>query len=262
MPIQVTCPGCLSRFAVSEKYAGKKGPCPKCKKEITIPDVAEQVVIHAPEHSGPKDSKGVSVLKPITRTEFKVGKVTWILCSIAILAILAIALGVRFSGTEPPTILLILGAVGLAPPIVMLGYTFFRDDELEGYTGQEYLIRTAICSTLFAMTWLIYWGLGYYFENDTLSEITTVQMAIFIGVMAAVGLGVSLVTFELEVGQAALHYLAYFAICFLLAMLMGVEMGEPLAKPKPRGQNQRRAAAVLIDPIAGDHLDSHLVHRA
>ena len=77
MPIQVTCPGCLSRFTVSDKYAGKKGPCPKCKKEIMVPDKAQEVVIHAPEVSGPKDSKGVAVLKPIKRGEFRVGWKVW-----------------------------------------------------------------------------------------------------------------------------------------------------------------------------------------
>ena len=69
MPIQVTCPGCLSRFSVSDKFAGKKGPCPKCKKEISIPTKAEEVVIHAPEPTGPKDSQGKVILKPIRRTD-------------------------------------------------------------------------------------------------------------------------------------------------------------------------------------------------
>lgn len=261
MPIQVTCPGCLARFAVSEKYAGKKGPCPKCKKEITIPAADEQVVIHAPADSGPKDTKGVSVLKPITRTEFKVGRLTWIICGVTIVAILGIALAVRFSGTQPATPILMFGAIALAPPIVMLGYTFFRDDELEGYSGEEYLIRAAICSVLFAMTWLIYWGLGVYFGADTLAEIDTMSMAIFVAVMFGVGLTVSLTTFELEFGQAALHYLAYFAICFLLAMLMGVEMGEPLATPKPRDQAPRKAAA-LIQPTFNRQEISQLTNRA
>ena len=51
MPINVTCPGCLKRFSVADKFAGKKGPCPKCKKIITIPKKEDEVVIHAPEHS-------------------------------------------------------------------------------------------------------------------------------------------------------------------------------------------------------------------
>ena len=70
MPIPVTCPGCLARFTVSDKYAGKQGPCPKCKQTITVPDKSQEVVIHAPENYGPKDAGGRPVLKPIKRVEF------------------------------------------------------------------------------------------------------------------------------------------------------------------------------------------------
>ena len=37
MPISVVCPGCKARFNVSDKFAGKKGPCPKCKTVLTVP---------------------------------------------------------------------------------------------------------------------------------------------------------------------------------------------------------------------------------
>ena len=65
MPINVTCPGCLKRFSVADKFAGKQGPCPKCKKIITIPKKEDQVVIHAPDHSeaGAVGAGGRHVLK-------------------------------------------------------------------------------------------------------------------------------------------------------------------------------------------------------
>ena len=40
MAIAVLCPGCKSQFTVSDQYAGRTGPCPKCKKSITIPAVS------------------------------------------------------------------------------------------------------------------------------------------------------------------------------------------------------------------------------
>src|SRR5262245_6594726 len=40
MPILVTCPGCKAQFNVGEKFAGKQGPCPKCKALITIPKIS------------------------------------------------------------------------------------------------------------------------------------------------------------------------------------------------------------------------------
>ena len=66
MPIQVTCPNpkCLTRFSVADKYAGQKGPCPKCKTVITIPKKEDEVVIHTPVHSeaGGADASGRKVL--------------------------------------------------------------------------------------------------------------------------------------------------------------------------------------------------------
>ena len=64
MPIAVVCSSCKARFQVSEKFAGKQGPCPKCKSIITIPKVEEQVQIHAPEEAA-KVATGEPTLKPI-----------------------------------------------------------------------------------------------------------------------------------------------------------------------------------------------------
>jgi hypothetical protein len=230
--ILVTCPGCLARFEVSDKYAGKKGPCPKCKKEIIVPDKQDEVVIHAPADSGPTDSKGVAVLKPIKRTEFAVGKLIWIAVAVGVIATLGFAISMRLTNTVPSTLLLVIGSILLAPPIVMFGYTFLRDDEFDGYSGQEYLIRTAICSVLFAATWLFYWQISAYFENKVMADIPTGQMAVFMIVMIAIGTVTSLATFELETPQAAAHYLAYFVATFLLCWMMRVELAEPIAAPK------------------------------
>ena len=69
MPIAVICPGCKTNFRVNEKFAGQKGPCPKCKTIVVIPQI-EEVKIHAPEEfeSGGKDSKGRPSAKPLTHS--------------------------------------------------------------------------------------------------------------------------------------------------------------------------------------------------
>src|SRR6185436_17408582 len=87
MPISVVCPGCKKRFSVSEKFAGQKGPCPSCKAVIQIPDKAEEVVIHAPEEAGPKDSKGKTVLKPILREETRFDPKIAIGIAVAVIAV-------------------------------------------------------------------------------------------------------------------------------------------------------------------------------
>jgi hypothetical protein len=70
MPINIVCPGCRKRFAVSEKFAGQQGPCPNCKTAISIPKQEDEVVVHAPEDFGvAKDSSGKKVIEPILREE-------------------------------------------------------------------------------------------------------------------------------------------------------------------------------------------------
>ena len=93
MAIDVTCTKCHTRFQVSEKFAGKSGPCPKCKNIIKIPDVKDQVVIHAPEVTGPKDTTGQPVFKPITRTEVKLQapQIALIVGSVVVVLVAAVA---------------------------------------------------------------------------------------------------------------------------------------------------------------------------
>ena len=241
MAIQVTCPGCMSRFSVSEKYAGKKGPCPKCKKEILIPAATEQVVIHAPEMAGPKDSAGVSVLKPIRREEFKVATWMWVVWGIGFVAVLGVAIAMRVGQIPTSPAILALGALLLAPPIVAAGYSFLRDDTLAGYSGREFWTRTVICSAVFAATWLIYVGLARYFEHPTLATVSVIEMAIYVALMVGLGFAASLLAFEWEVFQAVMHYLVYFAITLMLCLIIGIELAEPLstAPEDPRAAARR-----------------------
>ena len=241
MAIQVTCPGCLARFTVSDKYAGKKGPCPKCKKEIVVPDKSQEVVIHAPETEGPKDSKGVSVLKPIKREELKItGLQIGIAAGIAVVSI-ALALGIRFATTSPPIAILALGAIAISFPLSWVGYRFLRDDELGGYMGNELHIRVAACAAIFSVTWGLYWFLAYYFGNTTLATVSSLSFALYLAVMIGVGTVASLAALELEFAQSLLHYVLYLGATLLLALLCGVELAEPLSraesKPKPGQMN-------------------------
>ena len=104
-----------------------------------------------------------------------------------------------------------------------------KDDELGGYIGKERLIRLGICAGVFALTWGLYWLLARYFGNQTLAQVDVFQMAIFIGLMFAVGVAVSVGACELEVGQSFLHYAIYFVATFLLALLAGFPLAEPFS---------------------------------
>lgn len=228
MPISVTCPGCLSRFTVSDKYAGKKGPCPKCKKDLIVPDKTQEVVIHAPD-VGPKDSKGVSILKPLKRAEFKLSKIEMIVGAVLTVVSLGLAIFARTGFAEPPWLLSAFGVVSLAFPLAWVGYSFFHDDELQEYSGQERATRVGICALIFAVTWGLYWFLAYYMGNKTLADVNAVEFAIFLAIMFVVGSLGSLVAMDLDFGQALLHYAMYFAATFLLAIVAGISISEPMS---------------------------------
>ena len=115
MPIHVVCHGCKAAFQVSDKFAGKKGPCPKCKTVITIPAAEEEIKIHAPEAAGPKDSTGRPVFIPILREETKISQNGLFAIAGACVAVLLLALMLRLLPGGPPSAILFLGAVLLAP---------------------------------------------------------------------------------------------------------------------------------------------------
>jgi hypothetical protein len=99
MAIDVTCASCKTRFQVSDKFAGKQGPCPKCKKIITVPSKKDEVVIHVPE-SGPKDSKGQLVLKPIGRKETRLTPVNIGVIAGSLVLVLIVSLVLRIAYRE------------------------------------------------------------------------------------------------------------------------------------------------------------------
>lgn len=41
MAIDVVCENCKTKFQVSNKYAGKEGPCPKCKNNIVVSNLVK-----------------------------------------------------------------------------------------------------------------------------------------------------------------------------------------------------------------------------
>lgn len=219
MAINVVCPGCHKRFAVDEKFAGKRGPCPKCKAQITIPAKGEEVVVHAPESFGPKDAKGRAVLKPIFREEAKLTPVTIAGIAGAVLVIFILAFVVRFSTQGAVGLpILALGAILLAPPLVYAGYTFLRNDDLEPHRGQSLWIRVAICAVVYAAIWGFVGFLnGYLFEGGGFSLPFVV---VIVALMIVGGAGVAFVSLDLDFGSGLFHYGLYLLVTVLLRLIV------------------------------------------
>ncbi len=221
MSIRVTCPGCHVRFDVSEKFAGKEGPCPKCKSVIQIPAADEQVVVHAPEHSGPKDSKGEAVLKPISRSEMVLSGVQVTLIACTILGFLAVAFVMRNMYPDKqnfPIYILAIGAVLMAGPVAYVGYAFLRNQEATPFSGKDLWSRLGICTPVYSLLWMIMPMMAYAFPGNENSIGAVVGL---VGMIAAGGaIGMLVLEFDYLVG--ILHYGMYLGLCLLGRMILGL----------------------------------------
>ncbi len=219
MPISVVCSSCKARFSVSEKFAGKKGPCPKCKAVITVPEVvAEEIKIHEPEQfaSGGKDAKGRPVSKPIARRETKLTGAQIAGIVGAIVVVFAVALLLRGVANKLPIV--VVGLVIISPALVAAGYTFLRDDELEPYRGRALLVRAGLCAIAYAALWGAYYPLpAYGIVTGEPWQWLFVAPA-FIALGAAVAWG----CLDLDFGSAAMHYCFFLVVTLLLRAALGL----------------------------------------
>ena len=216
MPISVVCSGCFKRFQVSEKFAGKKGPCPNCKTIIDIP--AEQVKVHAPDEliSGGKTVKSRTVSTPLARlnTEFNLRDV--LLVSGGFLAVLLVAavLGRLGLGSN------LFGLVGLfliAFPLVFIGQRLLQDaDDLHSLAMSEILRKCAICGAAYPFLWGCFEFLAKYMQADG------VFIAVYLIPFALFSLFVAHVVFDFDFARGLFHYLVFFIPVVLLRGLLGL----------------------------------------
>lgn len=215
MPILVLCSECKAKYRVSEKFAGKKGVCPKCKAPITVPNI-EEVKIHVPEEfeGGGKDAKGRLVTKPISRAETKFNPV---LLSAFIGAALAVLVVAWVAGTLFQSNLLIAG-VGLllvTVPIVAGSYALLRDDELEPHRGRAMWIRSAIVAVVYAALW----GVFAFLPASMFAE--GWNWLFIAPPFLIAGATVAFAALELDYTTALLHYMGYLLATVILRAVAG-----------------------------------------
>jgi uncharacterized membrane protein len=211
----------MSRFDVSEKFAGKEGPCPKCKATIVIPTLDEQVVVHAPEHSGPKDSTGKSVLQPIARTDTKLSgvQITLIIAGIILFLAGTFVVGLMFEDKQAfPLYLLAIGAALFAFPVAYVAYTFLRNQESEGFKGQDLWSRLGICAGVYTVLWILMPVMSYAFPGTNNSIGTIVGI---VGMIAAGGM-IAMYSLDLDYIIGIVHYGMYLGICLFARIIAGL----------------------------------------
>jgi hypothetical protein len=218
MPISVVCPSCKARFQVSDKFAGKHGPCPKCKAPITIPTLEEQVQIHAPEEfaSGGKTMTGEAAVKPIVRKETKLPLIPTIIAVCGALAVIAIAAvaGDLFKNIYLRGVALFAVSV----PLTAAGYSFLRADELEPHRGLWLWVRAAVCALCYSLLWL-----GFsYIPVDLRSS--TWSYFLIAPVLLSIGGGIAFACLDLDFSNGFLLCCFYTAGTLALGWLAGLDM--------------------------------------
>jgi predicted Zn finger-like uncharacterized protein len=217
MSIAVVCPGCKAQFRVSDQFAGKTGPCPKCKATITVPALEAEVKIHAPEETAPKDSKGRAISKPIPRVERKFNPKLAVAIAGGTLAVLIVAwMAGRI--VENKHLLAGIGLTLFSFPLVVAGYEFLREDEAEPYRGRELWLRSSICAVLYALLWVAFWFVPAEWIVEYWSWF-------YIAIPFAIaGATAAFATLDLEFGAGFFHYSFYLAVTILLRYTIGLPL--------------------------------------
>lgn len=220
MAIIVVCRECHKRFKVSDKFAGQTGPCPNCKAVIQVPTKDEEVKVHTPEHSeeSARGKTGELVLEPIAREEFKISLPVGIAIGVSCLVVLILALSFRGAEKSTKVKLAALGAIALAPPLIIAGYAFLRNDELEPYRGKWLWVRTGICSAVYVLLWAVY---GNFVPAEWTDQFW--KWAFLGPLFGTAGATAGFACFDLDFGSGFFHYAFYFGVTMMLGMMLGLD---------------------------------------
>ncbi len=227
MPIAVLCAGCKARFSVSDKFAGKRGPCPKCKAIIQIPALAApEIKIAEPEQyaSAGKDKKGRPVSKPIPRQETKFKPAVVGAIVLGVVVTFAVAYISRAAPAGLKWIVIALGLAMVSPPVAVGSYNVLRNDELEPYSGRSLWLRATLCSLAYGLLWAAF----MFIPGDMLSE---PWEWLFVGpLFVAIGAAAAWASFDIDFASGSIHYGFYLVVTLLLRATIGLAPLWSLAK--------------------------------
>jgi hypothetical protein len=216
MAIKVLCPGCRTLFTVSDKFAGRTGPCPKCKAPITIPtESVKEVKIEGPEEQAARS--GRQILAPIVFEEHPIPPAAFVAVAAGALgsAVIALIAGRFLQPDDFPRWLLAAVAFAVAVPCCWLGYEIVRDRNLAPYRGRPLLVRTLACAAVYAALWAVKGFLPPDLTNDMWPWVYLGPPFFFAGALAA------LASYDLDWGTGVAHYSLYVLFTASLRWLAG-----------------------------------------
>ena len=173
-------------------------------------------------HSGPKDSTGKSVLKPIARKETKLSgvQITLIACGTLLFLLGSFIVGKIWPDKEHfPVYLLAAGAILVAAPASYAAYTVLRNQETDGFLGQELWKRIGICAVVYSVLWILMPVMGYAFPG------TDNSIGSIIGLvgMIAVGGVIGMLSLDFDYLIGVVHYGMYLGLCLVARVICGLD---------------------------------------
>jgi len=217
MSILVVCPGCKKSFQVKDQFAGKSGPCPKCKATIHVPKKSEEVKVHGGEQfsRGGRDAAGQLVLKPIARKQVRFEPAATAVAAGAAVCLLAVTWAAGHLIQSP----LAVWAIGvlISPVLVVAAYAFLRDDELEPYRGLPLVIRSAACAAAYVVLWALFaYVRAVVGPGEIYSWIVIAAPFVVAGSLAA------WLSLDLDPTNGFFHYAFYLLVTIVLAWVGGL----------------------------------------
>jgi hypothetical protein len=216
MAIQVICPGCRATFTVSDKFAGRTGPCPKCKAAITVPaTAAKEVTIHGPEDKAVRAGRAPAV--PVVFEEHPIPPAAYAAVGAGAVAAVVLAMLTRFAWgpAQAPAWLLATAAALVGPPCAWVGYEIVRNRDLEPYRGRSLLVRSLACGLVYAALWFVKGFLPAELSGDMWPWVYLGPPFFLAGALAA------LAAFDLDWGMGVTHFSLYLLFTALLRWLAG-----------------------------------------
>jgi hypothetical protein len=220
MSIIVVCPGCLKSFKVSDKFAGKTGPCPNCKRTLQVPTKETEVKIHTPEAfaGGGKTTTGKLVTKPITHINARLKPVTMAILAVSVAGVLAVTWLAGHAGLFDAAQVGLLQAIATAaagllvisPLLAVAAYEMLRDDEFEPFRGRSLYLRSAACGWAYASLWGVFAILSPHIVTGEVWNWFFVLPFVGIGALAPMG------AFDLEFSDGLFHCGFYLLATLLL----------------------------------------------
>ena len=220
MAIHVICPGCMARFEVSDRFAGKKGPCPKCGHLIEIPK--ENVVVHAPDELmiDGKKVKNPDFIRPIERKSFSFTGRAVLVNLVTAAVVLTVATVFHFIHFAPLAMAVgVILSLAVAFPLVKYGYMVFRDqDDLEIFLGGQLNQKSAVGAAGFVGFWILFEILLWFMNPGAWSFFYIIPVVILASF-------IPLVLFDLDFSNALAIVVVFALLVILLRGIMFADGG-------------------------------------